>query len=206
MSTGRSSRGSAELESQKYTSLLAGVASACQEINHDALGEAIGLLDSVRRRRARAYIMGNGGSAATASHMACDVAKAAGDDAEDGLRAIALSDSSPLITAWTNDIGPSSAFAGQLAVLLDPADVVVAISVSGDSPNILAGLRLARDTGAATIGLLGTDGGAALSLVDIALHVPWDDYGIVETVHLGLMHALAVGLRACRASSAPAQR
>lgn len=205
MSADRGSLDAAEPGAYDDVGLLDGVARACQEVDRAALGEAIELLDLVRRKRARVYIMGNGGSAATASHMACDLAKAVGDDVEQGVRAIALSDSSPLITAWTNDIGPSSAFAGQLAVLLDPDDVVVAISVSGNSPNILAGLRLARDTGAATIGLLGSDGGTGLSLVDIALHVPRDDYGIVETVHLGLTHALAAGLRACRGRPAPAE-
>jgi D-sedoheptulose 7-phosphate isomerase len=187
-------------------SLLDDVARACGEVDRAALAEAIELLDSIRRKRGRVYIMGNGGSAATASHLACDLAKTVGDDAEAGIRAIALSDSSSLITAWTNDVGPSSAFAGQLAVLLDPGDVVVAISVSGNSPNILTALRLARDAGAATIGLLGGDGGTGLMLVDIALHVPRDDYGTVETVHLGLAHALVVGLRACRGHPAPALR
>jgi D-sedoheptulose 7-phosphate isomerase len=183
--------------------LLDGVARACREVDRTALGQAIGLLDSVQRKRARVYILGNGGSAATASHMACDLAKTVSDDWEKGVRAIGLSDNSPLITAWTNDVGPSSNFAGQLAVLLDPDDVVMAISVSGNSPNILAGLKTARDMGATIIGLLGGDGGAALLMVDIALHVPYDDYGIVETVHLGLAHALVAGLRARRGHPAP---
>lgn len=204
MCADRTSLNAAEPVAYGDVGLLDAVARVCGEVDRAALGEAIGLLDSVRRKRGRVYIMGNGGSAATASHMACDLAKAVGDDAEAGVRAIALSDSSPLITAWTNDVGPSSAFAGQLAALLDPDDVVVAISVSGNSPNILAALRLARDVGATTIGMLGGDGGTGRLLVDVALHVPRDDYGIVETVHLGMVHALVAGLRACRGRPAPA--
>jgi D-sedoheptulose 7-phosphate isomerase len=206
MPADRSSVDEAQSESSNYLSLLDGVAGACRDIDRAAVEEVVELLDSARRNHARVYIVGNGGSAATASHMACDLAKTVGDGELGGLRAIALSDSSPLITAWTNDVGASAVFAGQLAVLLDPCDVVIAISVSGNSPNILAALRLARDMGAATVGLLGADGGRALSMVDIALHVPRDDYGVVETVHLGLAHAVAADLRAGRRRSAVAER
>ncbi|MEU9192362.1 SIS domain-containing protein [Streptomyces hundungensis] len=164
-------------------------------VDPGAVSQAVSLLNTARRRRARVYVMGNGGSAATASHMACDLAKGIGRTRHERLRAMALSDNTATLTAWMNDNGDTQGFSRQLDTLLDPEDVVIAVSVSGNSPNVLAGLETARELGAATIGLLGSDGGRALHRVDVALHVPSWDYGVVETVHLGLVHALANALR-----------
>ncbi|MEV1023093.1 SIS domain-containing protein [Streptomyces sp. NPDC050264] len=157
--------------------------------------QAVTLLNKARRRRARVYVMGNGGSASTAGHMACDLSKGIGRTRHERLRVVALADNSSLFSAWINDNGSAQGFAGQLDTLLDPQDVTVAVSVSGNSENVLAGLDTARELGAATIGLLGSDGGRALHRVDVALHVPSWDYGVVETVHLGLVHAIANALR-----------
>ncbi|MFE4856812.1 SIS domain-containing protein [Streptomyces sp. NPDC056670] len=164
-------------------------------IDPGALNRAVALLNAARRHRARVYVMGNGGSASTASHMACDLSKGIGRTRHERLRAIALADNSSLFSAWINDNGSDQGFAGQLDTLLDPQDVVIAVSVSGNSGNVLAGLDTAREFGAATIGLLGSDGGHALNRLDVALHVPSWDYGVVETVHLGLVHAIANALR-----------
>lgn len=180
---------------QVYELFMRDTAGGFGAIDPGALHQAVTLLKAARRRRARVYIMGNGGSASTASHMACDLAKGIGRTRHERLRAVALSDSSALLTAWVNDSGSTLGFSGQLDTLLDPQDVVIAVSVSGNSENVLAGLDTARELGAATIGLLGADGGRALRQVDVALHVPSWDYGVVETVHIGLLHALANALR-----------
>ncbi|MGW2859009.1 SIS domain-containing protein [Streptomyces sp. SDr-06] len=178
-----------------YERFLHDAANGFDAVDAGAVNRAVTLLATARRRRARVYVMGNGGSAATASHMACDLAKGIGRTRHERLRAIALADNTSLLTAWTNDHGSAQGFSGQLDTLLDPQDVVIAVSVSGNSDNVLAGLDTARELGAATIGLLGSDGGRALHRVDVALHVPSWDYGVVETVHLGLVHALANALR-----------
>ncbi len=175
--------------------ILAELGEALRNLDAARIDRVVAALRHARHRRARVYVMGNGGSAATASHLACDLAKSVGGRGADRLRAVALSDSSPLLTAWANDVDVTAMFSGQLETLLDSGDVVIAISVSGRSPNILAGLRTARRLGARTIGLLGADGGPALGLVDLALHVASDSYGVVETVHLGLVHALTEALR-----------
>ncbi|GAA2421872.1 hypothetical protein GCM10010388_06310 [Streptomyces mauvecolor] len=178
-----------------YELFLRDAANGFDAIDPGAVNQAVALLHTARRRRARVYVMGNGGSASTASHMACDLAKGIGRTRHERLRAVALADNTALLTAWVNDNGRAQGFSGQLDTLLDPQDIVIAVSVSGSSENVLAGLDTARELGAATIGLLGSDGGRALHRVDVALHVPSWDYGVVETVHLGLVHAMANALR-----------
>ncbi|MFD9488448.1 SIS domain-containing protein [Streptomyces sp. NPDC059991] len=178
-----------------YELFLREASNGFDAIDPHAVNQAVALLATARRRRARVYLMGNGGSASTASHMACDLAKGIGRTRHERLRAVALADNTALFTAWVNDDGSDQGFAAQLDTLLDPQDVVIAVSVSGNSPNLLAGLDTARELGASTIGLLGGDGGRALPRVDVVLHVPSWDYGVVETVHLGLVHAIANALR-----------
>ncbi|MCA1676952.1 MAG: SIS domain-containing protein, partial [Actinobacteria bacterium] len=142
------------------------------------------------------YVMGNGGSAATASHMVCDLTKAAAMSGHGRLRLVALAENSALLTALANDLSYEETFAAQLAAQLLPDDLVIAISVSGRSRNIIAGLAAATAMGARTIAFLGMDGGEALGVVDAAFHVPSHDFGVVETVHLAVVHALAAALAA----------
>ena len=161
----------------------------------DALNEAIEVLLAARAEGRRVYVIGNGGSAATASHLVCDLVKTARVPGYGPLRAFALADNTPLLTAWANDRGYECTFAEQLAGLVDPGDVVVAISASGNSPNVVAALTTAVALGAHTIGLLGFDGGAAIGLVDIAIHIPCNDYGLVEDTHAAIGHALTAAIR-----------
>jgi D-sedoheptulose 7-phosphate isomerase len=154
-----------------------------------SLVRAVDLLATVRSRGGIIYTAGNGGSAATASHLALDFQKAA------GARAVALSDNPGLITAWANDTSFDRVFAEQLKVVGDRKDGVVVISVSGSSPNLIALLEVARDKGMTSVGLLGRDGGRAASMVDAPVVVPSDDYGWVESAHSALHHVLAYALR-----------
>jgi D-sedoheptulose 7-phosphate isomerase len=163
-----------------------------------AFGESFAtVVDLVRRARqsgGRIFVMGNGGSAATASHLVCDLMKTSRIPGGPPIRAYALTDNVPLLTAWANDDGYEAVFAEQLANLVAPTDLVIAVSVSGRSPNILAALHAATRAGATRVGFLGSDGGAALELVDAAMHVCCEDQGIVESVHLAMVHALAKAL------------
>ena len=112
------------------------------------------------------------------------------------LRSFALTDNVPVLTAWANDTTYDRIYAAQIEALVDTDDVVIAISSSGRSPNIVAAVRSAQERGAHTIGLTGFDGGPTLDLVDVAIHVPVHDYGIVEDVHAAVGHALTAAIRA----------
>lgn len=172
----------------------------------DALRRAIGLLLEARASGHRVYIIGNGGSAATASHLVCDLVKTAHVPGFAPLRAFALADGTPLLTAWANDRAYDRVFAEQVAAVVEPGDVIIAISASGNSPNIVAGLMTASALGAHTIGLLGFDGGAALDVVDVAIHIPCNDYGLVEDTHAAIGHAMTAAIRQTLARKAEETR
>lgn len=144
------------------------------------------------------YILGNGGSAATASHLACDLVKAANAAGHARLRAIALTDNVPLLTAISNDLSYDDVFAEQVRILARPSDVVIAISASGNSPNIIKGVMVARTIGATIIGLTGFGGGQLRLLSDICLVAPSDEYGPVEDMHMIVAHTITAALQAIR--------
>ena len=142
------------------------------------------------------FILGNGGSAATASHLACDLAKTACVPGHPHLRALALTDNVPLLTAWGNDASYDVVFAEQLKTFVQPGDLVIAISASGNSPNVLAAAAAARDAGAHVIGLIGFGGGRLKAMCDVALIVPSYEYGPVEDAHMVFVHAVTATIRA----------
>ena len=146
-------------------------------------------LQEVRTNGGIVYIMGNGGSAATASHWATDLFKA-------GVRAISLSANSAMLTALLNDRGYRYVFAAQLEAMAHVGDAAVMISASGNSPSVLHAVDTARKTGIPTIGLVGFDGGALKGMVDLALWVRSEvgAYGLVEDCHSAICHALAAAL------------
>ena len=143
-----------------------------------------------QREGRKIFLLGNGGSAATASHIACDLAKGTATLGHRRLRVIALTDNVPLITAWANDTAYENAFAEQLRNLVEAGDVVIAISGSGNSPNVLRAVKVAREAGARTIGLTGFSGGKLASMVDLPVVVPGRTIQHVEDVHLALGHAI----------------
>jgi D-sedoheptulose 7-phosphate isomerase len=177
------------------TEYLANVARAIELVPHDALERAIELVLEARAAHRRIYAMGNGGSAATASHFVCDLVKTAHVAGTPAVRAFALADNVPLLTAWANDCAYERVFAEQVIALVEPGDVVFAISASGRSPNIVAGLSAAADRGARTVGLVGFDGGSVRGMVDVAIHIPAHSYGLVEDVHSAIGHAIAWAVR-----------
>jgi D-glycero-alpha-D-manno-heptose-7-phosphate kinase len=141
------------------------------------------------------FILGNGGSAATASHLACDLAKGTRVDGLPRFRVVPLTDNVPLLTAWGNDTSYDRVFAEQLAALARPGDMVVAISVSGNSPNVLRAVETARQLGATTLALTGGRGGELGRLADLAILVPDGSVEQVEDAHLVIAHSLCVALR-----------
>ncbi len=148
-----------------------------------------------REQNRQLFLLGNGGSAATASHMACDLAKTSLMPGVKRIRAIALTDNVPLITAWGNDASFEDIFAEQLANLLQPGDLVIALSGSGNSPNVLRAVEAAKERGAITVGFTGHPGGKLKNLVDISVVVPSRRIEQAEDAHLILDHLVSVALR-----------
>jgi D-sedoheptulose 7-phosphate isomerase len=175
---------------------IADAAAAMRTIPLAELTAAVEVLHAVRTRGSRVYVLGNGGSATTASHMVCDLTKTAQRVFDPALRAFSLVDGTAVLTAYANDVSYADVFACQLKTNAEPGDVLVAISASGRSPNVLAALHAARELGLYSIGMLGGNGGAAVDLVDLALIVDSTDVGIIETAHLGIVHALSAALGA----------
>ena len=143
------------------------------------------------------YFIGNGGSAATASHFANDLGFGIRAEGVKPLKAVSLSDNSAVITALANDEGYDQIFVRQLENLLKVGDVVVAMSVSGNSPNILEAVKYAQNIGALTIGFTGFEGGFLESMVDLSLHIPTlkGEYGPVEDIFMILDHVIYSYLR-----------
>jgi D-sedoheptulose 7-phosphate isomerase len=136
------------------------------------------------------YTFGNGGSAALASHFACDLGKGTVNGSGKRFRVFALTDNVPVMTAWANDSHYEDIFAEQLTNLVREGDVALAISGSGNSPNVLKALAVARDSGAVTVGLTGYKGGRLKVLCDLCLVVPSENMQIIEDMHLCVAHAL----------------
>jgi D-sedoheptulose 7-phosphate isomerase len=145
------------------------------------------------------FSFGNGGSASTASHFVTDVAKVAGGTEGRGkgkrFRCVCLNDNVPSLTAWANDVGYAEVFSGPLKALAEKGDVAVAISGSGNSPNVLEAVRTARAMGLTTIGLTGMGGGKLKDLVDVAMVVPSNSMQHTEDTHLIAVHLLIAYLR-----------
>lgn len=140
-------------------------------------------------------LFGNGGSAALASHIACDLGKGTVNGTRKRFRVIALTDNVPLITAWANDSKYEDIFAQQLANFAAPGDIAFAISASGNSPNVLQALRVAKDIGSTTIGITGFSGGRMLALCDECIVVPCDNMQIIEDLHTCIAHSLFTCIR-----------
>ncbi len=153
------------------------------------------LLHSARLAGKQIFIMGNGGSASTATHFVCDLAKNTRKDGWPHFKVIGLSDNMALFSAFANDEGYENVFAQQLANLVMPEDIVIAISASGNSKNVLNAVSLAKAANAVTIGFTGFDGGQLCSMVDINIHVNSNIIEHVEDIHLILEHMIVKSLR-----------
>jgi D-sedoheptulose 7-phosphate isomerase len=157
--------------------------------------DIVSVLTIARDSGKRIYTCGNGGSASTASHMASDLNKGANRQDSPRFKAIALTDNIPAMSAWANDSSYEDIFVEQLKNHLEKGDVVVAISGSGNSPNVLKAVHYANDIGATTIGLSGFDGGKLSKIAKISYVVPNNCMQQVEDIHLLIEHMLSLILR-----------
>jgi D-sedoheptulose 7-phosphate isomerase len=160
-----------------------------------ALKRAADELLSCQARERVVFAIGNGGSAATASHFTCDLAKGTRRGGPPTFRTLALTDNVSVMTAWANDCSFERVFAEQLVSLAQPGDVLVAISVSGTSPNIVSAVKEARALGLSVISLTGGTGGKLAGMSDVIVTVPSDSMEVVEDAHLIVSHSLCVATR-----------
>jgi D-sedoheptulose 7-phosphate isomerase len=167
-----------------------------QSLDPGEIGRFVDILAEARHRDARIFLMGNGGSASTASHMVNDLTLGARGSGKP-FRAIGLTDNVALLTALANDFGYDQAFLRPLESLMSPGDVVVAISASGNSPNVVMALEHANANGGVTVALTGFDGGRLRKIAHLCVHVATEhgEYGPVEDIHLVLNHLVTSYLR-----------
>ncbi len=176
------------------TGYIAGLTLALRSIPPEAVARIVAILEAARSEGRMVFLLGNGGSAATASHMACDLNKTAIHSEFPRFRAMALTDNVALITAWANDTHYHNVFIEQMQNFLDPGDIVIAISASGRSRNILDAVRRAREVGAVIIGLTGFNGGYLKDLADVCLVIQSDNMGQIEDAHLVVGHIITAAL------------
>ncbi|NJN95049.1 MAG: SIS domain-containing protein [Anaerolineales bacterium] len=162
----------------------------------DLIEQVIVLLLESARQNKKVFIFGNGGSASTASHFACDLAKNTQVPGAPQFRVIGLTDNMALMTAWANDTSYNNVFAAQLSPLVEAGDVVIGISCSGNSGNVLRAMEVARQHGAITIGFTGDDGGQLKTMVDVCLPVPSPRIEQQEDAHLILEHCICAAIKA----------
>lgn len=169
--------------------------SVLDELPIEAVEKVIEVLERAYQIGNTIFLCGNGGSASTASHWACDLAKGTIASGAPRLKAISVADNLALLTAYANDVDYAQVFAEPLRTYGKAGDVVVLITASGNSPNILEAAHAARDIGMISIGLIGFGGGKLASLVDFNITVSCREYGPVEDLHLILDHIISLYLR-----------
>jgi len=173
---------------------LAGLHAALDRVHVKNIYKTISVLHAARLSGNTIFVMGNGGSATTAGHFVCDLSKSTRQPDLPPFRVIGLADNMAMISAYSNDEGYEYAFARQLANHMRLNDVVVAISASGNSPNVLRAVELASRLGARTIGLTGYNGGVLRSLVQVEINVPSTSIKHVEDLHLAILHMICDAL------------
>ena len=148
-------------------------------------------IDSAVQSGKRVYVAGNGGSAAIADHLCCDFTKGTHHPSHKTVKTHSLASNTALLTALANDFSYEQSFSRQLEYLGEKGDVVILVSSSGNSPNILEAAKVAKKLGITVLGMVGFAGGALKGLSDVALHIEVANYGIVEDAHQALMHVFA---------------
>lgn len=174
---------------------LARLGDAIRSLEQEPIPAALDLLEGARRDGRTVFVFGNGGSATTAAHIACDLAKNTRSGGRPGLRMICLAIDAGTLSAYANDEGYDATFAQPLRTLAQPGDVAIALSASGTSPNVVAAVEAARELGVHTIALSGPDGGDLPRLADVCLHAASPQIEQIEDVHLVINHLLTVLLR-----------
>lgn len=171
------------------------VAEASASVDRAKVGDAAAVLTQAFSTGSMVFSCGNGGSAAIANHLVCDHCKLVRTDTDLTPRIVSLSSTIEIITAIGNDISYDEIFSYQLDALASPDDVLITISSSGDSENIVRAAKLAKKRGMSVISMTGFSGGRSAEIADVNLHVSADNYGVIEDVHQSLMHILAQYVR-----------
>lgn len=161
-----------------------------KKLDVDSINEALNLLMETAKNHKRIYVFGNGGSSATASHIQNDFGKGVSEYVEDKFCFQCLNDNIPTVMAVANDIGFEEVFRFQLRGFIKPGDVVMAISGSGNSKNVLNAVEYAKSCGNKIIGLTGYSGGQLKGMSDICLHVPVNSMQITEDIHMVFDHLM----------------
>ncbi len=173
-------------------------AAAQASVDPAKLAAAAELLEAAYERGAFVYVCGNGGSASISNHLTCDHLKGVQTDTDLLPRVVSLAATMETITAIANDISFDDIFVYQLRTLAREGDVLISISSSGNSENVVRACEWARDNGVSVISMTGFSGGRSAKLAHVNLHVDGDNYGVLEDTHQGLMHILAQFIRQTR--------
>lgn len=160
-----------------------------------SIADVIAILQQARKTGSQVFVLGNGGSASTASHFACDLAKNTRQAGLPHYRAIALTDNMAMFSALANDEGYENVFSEQLASLVRAGDIVIAISASGNSKNVIRAAEMAHQYGAIVVGFTGFDGGRLAQMANINIHVNSNIIEHIEDIHLMLEHLIVKSIK-----------
>jgi D-sedoheptulose 7-phosphate isomerase len=184
-----------DLIMERVTNYIETLQQTIDQLPKEKIVQVIDLLHSARFSGRQVFIMGNGGSASTASHFVCDLSKNTRREGWPRYKVIGLTDNMAVFSAYANDEGYENVFCEQLANLLVQDDIVIAISASGNSMNVINAIQYAKSQNALTIGFTGFDGGILGTLVDINLHINSNIIEHVEDLHLVLEHMIIKSLK-----------
>jgi len=183
--------GSEDLQGSFSEHYLDAVRDTLAKIDLAGVERAIAWFEDARANHQHIFVCGNGGSGSTASHFVCDMVKGASYQRDDRFRILALNDSLATMTAYSNDVGYECIFAEQLKNFASAGDLVMCLSGSGNSPNVLRATEYANSIGCRTIALTGRDGGALGSLAQLNIQVPVPHMGRIEEAHMIVCHMIA---------------
>ena len=161
-----------------------------ETIDLTQVDEIIGILAGARDEGRQIFVCGNGGSASTANHFVCDMVKGASYGRDKRFRITALSEQIPTLTAYANDVGYDVVFVEQLKNFARAGDILIALSGSGNSPNVIGAVEYANSIGCLTIGLSGRDGGKLAPLAQLSVHIQEDHMGRIEDAHMAICHMI----------------
>jgi len=174
----------------RINNYLNDVSGLLADVSRDDIRKVVGLVMDAYKSGKQVFIMGNGGSAATASHLTCDLQKGIGGMGDKKFRVMAFTDNVSIMTAWANDADYSDIFVEQLSTWLQPGDLVIGISGSGNSPNVIKAMEYAAGHGAVTVGLAGYKGGKLAEVAEHSIVVYSDNMQHIEDVHMVLSHLI----------------
>lgn len=180
---------------KRVANYLSSLQQTMNELPQEKIVGVIELLQAARLDGRQVFIMGNGGSASTATHFVCDLAKNTRKDGLPHFKVIGLTDNMALFSAYANDEGYENVFSQQLANLLLPGDIVIGISASGNSMNVVNAIALAKTRNATTVGFTGFDGGQLAQMVAINVHANSSIIEHVEDIHLMLEHMIVKAIK-----------